>query len=292
MSVAIRPMTAADVAAATDVQIAAFGALDRAEGVESRPLTEAVMTRLHTRQHHFVHHDPRGAWVATKDGTVVGCAQALKREGLWGLSLLVVDPAVQSGGVGRKLLDASLAYAEDRGRAIILSSADPRAMRAYATSGFTLHPQVAGHGAPDRSSLRADHGRVRTGSADDVDLADEIDRSVRGAWRGPDHVRMATDMPIFVIDDVDGRGYAYVRSDGVVFALAGSDDETATTLLWRCLAHIVELGVAASVDHLNATQQWAVRACYDARLKVTPAGPVFWRGGVPPEAYLPSGAYL
>jgi hypothetical protein len=27
-------------------------------------------------------------------------------------------------------------------------------------------------------------------------------------------------------------------------------------------------------------------------LKVTPGGPVFWRGTTPPKSYLPSGAFL
>jgi GNAT superfamily N-acetyltransferase len=285
-------MTDDDVEAAARVQLAAFIALDEREGIAPPVVTDETRARQYLRHRHFLTNDPDGSWVATDGEQVVGCALALKREGLWGLSLLVVDPATQSSGVGRQLLDASLAYAADCSRATILSSSDPRAMRAYATSGFELYPQVGGHGEPDRASLPALHGRVREGSIADAGMADEVDRVVRGAARGPDHLRIASDMPVFLIDDVDGRGYAYVRSDGIVFALAATDDDTATALLWRALAHIVELGVAASVDHMNAAQQWAIRTSYRARLKVTPAGPVFWRGRTPPNCYLPSGAYL
>ena len=285
-------MTGADVRGASTVQIAAFEALDRSEGIDPRPLTDAVWARLASRHQHFLTHDPAGSWVATVDEQVVGYALALKRENLWGLSLLVVDPEVQSGGIGRRLLDASLTYAEGCDRAIILSSQDPRAMRAYATSGFALYPQVEARGEPDRAALPALNGRVRDGSLADVELADDVDRTVRGAPRGPDQIRMATDMPMFVVDDVDGRGYGYLRTDGEVFALAATDDETATALLWRCLAHSTELGVAATVSHLNSEQQWAITASYRARLKVTPAGPVFWRGITPPAAFLACGAYL
>jgi GNAT superfamily N-acetyltransferase len=292
MSVTIRRMTDDDVVVAAEVQLRSFMDLDRREGVEPPAPSQDVVDRQHNRLRHFIANDPDGSWVATDSERVIGCALALKREILWGLSLLVVDPDVQSAGTGRKLLDASLTYAAGCDRAVILSSMDPRAMRSYATSGFTLFPQVQGKGTPDRAALPALHGRVRDGALSDLDLADDVDRAVRGAPRGPDHVRMATDMPLFVVDDTDGRGYAYVRSDGEIAALAASDDETAADLLWRCFAHATEIGKPAAVIDLNAEQQWAITVSYRARLEVTPAGPVFWRGTTPPPSYLPSGAYL
>ena len=48
-------------------------------------------------------------------------------------------------------------------------------MRAYATSGFALHPQVAGTGAPDHTAIPALHRRVRDGSVEDGAWADRID---------------------------------------------------------------------------------------------------------------------
>jgi hypothetical protein len=159
-------------------------------------------------------------------------------------------------------------------------------------SGFALYPQVEAAGEPHRAALPALHGRVRDGSLADVQFADEVDRAVRGAPRGPDQVRMATDVPLFLVDDVGGRGYAYLRNDGEVFALAATDDATATDLLWACFAHAVEIGKPVSVADINAEQQWAITASLAARLKITPAGPVFWRGTTPPPSFLPSGAFL
>ena len=52
--------------------------------------------------------DPGGAWVAERDGALAGAALALLREGLWGLSLLVVDPPAQGAGAGRELLRAGV----------------------------------------------------------------------------------------------------------------------------------------------------------------------------------------
>jgi GNAT superfamily N-acetyltransferase len=292
VTVTIRPLTAADVRGAAQVQVASFGDLDRREGVDPRPITDQMWERFYARQEHFLRHDPDGSWVADDGDRIVGVALALKRDRLWGLSLLVVDPTVQSAGSGRRLLDAALTYAEGCDRAVILSSKDPRAMRAYASSGFDLHPQVAGTGAPDLAMIPATRGRVRDGSINDAEWADGVDLAVRGAKRGPDQQALATDMAMFVVDDVDGAGYAYVRHHGEVAVVAATDEDTATVLLWRGLAHTVDLGEPATVPHLNAGQQWAIRTAYQARLSVTPAGPVFYRGMAPPPAYLPSGAYL
>jgi GNAT superfamily N-acetyltransferase len=291
VTVTIRPLTAADVRGAAQVQVASFGDLDRREGVDPRPITDQMWERFYARQEHFLRHDPDGSWVADDGDRIVGVALALKRDRLWGLSLLVVDPTAQSAGSGRRLLDAALTYAEGCDRAVILSSKDPRAMRAYATSGFDLHPQVAGTGAPDLARIPST-GRVRDGSVDDAEWADRIDLAVRGAKRGPDQLALATDMAMFVVDDVDGAGYAYIRNHGEVAVVAATDEDTATALLWRGLAHTVDLGEPATVPHLNAGQQWAIRTAHQARLSVTPAGPVFYRGMAPPPAYLPSGAYL
>lgn len=291
----MRPLEAADVDAARGVQNAAFAPLDAAldpgfdPAVADRP---DVVERQRRRLLHFLTHDPAGSWVAEVDGRVSGVALALRRGDLWGLSLLVVDPEVQSRGVGRRLLDASLRYADGARRAVILSSQDPRAMRVYARAGFDLHPQVVGRGPVERSRLPALNGRVRDGARADAALGDEVDVAVRGAHRGPDHELMIDIWPMFVVDDVDGRGYAYVRSDGEVVALAATDDDTATLLLWRCLTHAAEAGSEALVDHITGNQQWAIRTVVAAGLALSPGGPVFWRGATPPPAYLPSGGFL
>lgn len=254
-------------------------------------LSEAQRAKARARHLHFIEHDAEGTWVATVDDRLVGHGAALVREGLWGLSLLVVDPATQSGGIGRKLLDATLRYADGCDRAIIQSSSDPRAIRAYATAGFELFPQMMATGKPAVDGAPSSITRVREGGLSDADLADEIDRAVRGSGRGPDHGFIAPGMDMYVVDDVDGRGYAYRRGSDV-YLLAASDDDTATALIWRCFQRGAELDIDITVDHLTAEQQWAMGACFDARLKMTPGGPVFWRGATPPRSYLPSGAFL
>ena len=289
----IRALTEADVEAAGRVQVAAFDDLDRRMGEDPPPLSDERWDRVHGRIRHFLTHDPRGSWVATSDdGEVTGVALASVRGDLWGLSLLVVQPGGQSGGAGRGLLDATLGYAAGCDRAVILSSRDPRAVRLYATSGFDLYPQMAAEGVPDLQQLPTSASRARPLRPGDASLLERVDQQVRRATRGPDHELLGYNTG-FVCDDDAGSGYAYVTTGGgYLTTLAASDERTATDLLWRCLQEIGSAGSAANVTDLGANQQWAIRATLQARLSLTPRGPVLWRGGSPPPAYLPSGALL
>ena len=286
----MRLMTADDIDKAREVQVSSFSDYGRQHGEEIPTEVPAdAIERQRGRFRHFVTNDPEGSWVAEVDGVVVGTALALRRESLWGLSLLAVEPSYQSHGVGRRLLDATLGYADGVATAVILSSEDPRAMRAYAVAGFDLHPQVEAKGAVDRALLPR-LSRVVDADVSRAEWADDVDRLVRGAARGPDHGLMNAQGQMYVVDDVDGRGYCYVRFDGRLVTVAATDDETATELLWRYLA--CDRPGEHGIDHITAGQQWAVQVALAARMRLSPAGPVYWRGRQPPPSYLPDGAYL
>ena len=287
----VRPLADHDVDAVAAVQIASFDDYDRRFGNPVPDVTSERVDNHRRRVRHFLTHDPDGSWVAESDGQVVGTALALRRDRLWGLSLLAVLPSTQSGGAGRALLDAALGYADPEGPAVILSSRDPRAMHRYASAGFDLHPQMQASGTPDLRSRPPDTVEVRDGTAADFELADAVDVAVRGAARGADHEIIASMSVMFVADRGDHRGYAYLQ-EGRVRTIAATDEPTALALLWRSLAHARDLGVEATVEHMTANQQWAVRTVVQARLSLAPSGPAFWRHGTPPPTYLPSGPYL
>ena len=281
-------MTTDDVEASRVVQALAFAGPD--DPTDPSTFPPEVTARQHRRINQFLTHDAAGSWVAEGTNGVIGVALALRRDDLWGLSLLAVRPDCQAKGVGRQLLDASLTYAADAERSVILSTSDPKAMACYAGAGFDLHPQVAARGPVRRPAPVSP--RVRAGGPDDVAFADDVDRAVRGAFRGPDQLLLAETWSMFVVDDTDGHGYAYMRDNGEVEVVAATDEATATALLWRCLSYAVDKGVDVSVEHANAGQQWALRVMVEAGLVLRPSGPVFWRGGTPPAAYLPSGPWL
>jgi GNAT superfamily N-acetyltransferase len=286
VDVTVRPLTADDVDESCGVQTRSFDDIDRRFGEEVGEPTRAGAARQRRRMEHFLEHDPGGAFLACVDDRPVGVALAMRRDGLWGLSLLAIEPDVQGRGIGRQLLTKALAYGDGTDAGVILSSRDPRALAAYADAGFDLHPQIAGVGTVDRRLLPPASTRVRPVAP--ADVADAVDRVVRGAARGSDHDRLAEAGPSYVIDDHDGRGYAYTRK-GFVAALAATDDGTATALLWACLA---DAEGEVRVGHATGHQQWAIRVMTAARLRMIGDGAAFWRGRQPPPHYLPNGAYL
>ena len=172
-----------DVPGAFALSVATFSDLERRLGSEPHP-PPADPEGAYIRYRRLLTTDPGGAWVAERDGELAGCALALVREGLWGLSLLVVAPGLQSAGLGRALLSRAYAHGGDavRGR-VVLASLDPRALRAYARLGLTAHPCLRAFGAP--RDVRVPPG-VRDGTLDDLPLTEAVDRRVRGAAHGQD----------------------------------------------------------------------------------------------------------
>jgi hypothetical protein len=63
-------------------------------------------------------------------------------------------------------------------------------------------------------------------------------------------------------------------------------------MLWALFA-TARPGETVSVDFLTAGQDWALPVCLDARLALSPDGPMFAGGALGTLApYVPSGAYL
>ena len=235
--------------------------------------------------------DPGGAFVAEHEGVVAGVAMGLVRERLWGFSLFAVDEHLQGRGVGRELLERSLAYGEASGCEgwIIVSSEKPAAMRRYGLAGFELRPTIAAMGVPDLR--RAPHGveAVQDAGAAAIPLANRLGRELRGAGYGDDlEVFLATGSRLLVLDD---RAVACAREGQVQLVLA-RDEEAASLVLWAALT-TAPPGSTALVLFIDALQQWAIRVALDARLPLTPDGPLCVKGSLGPlTPFLPSGAWL
>jgi len=279
-------MAAEDIDAVHRVSVAAFDDLQRRFGEDPDP--EPTIAAARVRLGHLLATDPGGAWVAERNGRIVGCALAIVRDGVWGLSLLVVDPRVQSAGAGRELLARARAHGNGARGFIILSSRDTRALRAYARLGLALHPAIAARGRPRPVS---DPPEVRPGSLADRPLFDAVDRAVRGAGHGDDVEALLTPGGRLLV--VPARGYAVVR-DGTVRLLAARDDDAAAALLRSVFATAARVGHDAAVEWITGHQAWAIDPCLEAGLDLRfDLGAVFVGGELGPFApYLPSGPYL
>src|SRR5262249_54533804 len=99
----IRPMREDEADEVFALTVTTFDALSLAEG--SEPEHAPHPDEVRPRYVNLVRSDPGGCWVAEEEGRAVGCAMAILREGIWGLSLLIVHPERQSSGLGRELLE-------------------------------------------------------------------------------------------------------------------------------------------------------------------------------------------
>jgi predicted N-acetyltransferase YhbS len=280
-TVTYRPLREEDFAAVLAVNERAF------DDLVGRELPRPALEAAYGRYRRLLETDPGGAWVAERDGALVGAALGIVREGLWGLSLLIVDPPAQSAGAGRELLRLAWEHGNGARGRVILSSTDPRALRAYSRLGLDAHPCLAARGRP----RAVPPPEVRAGDAADLPLTEAVDRAVRGAAHGGDITTMLdTGASLLVLPE---RGYV-VLSGGRVRMCAAYDEESARTVLRGALARIAAAGEEAEVEWLSGRQQWAIRVCVETGLSLdADEGCVFVGGDVGPFApYLPSGAYL
>lgn len=273
----LRPLTAADLDAAEAVDRATLGA-----GAPAGRVRDG-----RGRLAHLLRTDPGGAWLALERGEAVGVALALRRERLWGLSVLAVLPEVQGRGVGGRLLEAARGYREEGDAGLILASADPRAHSAYLRLGFAQSSALEARGVVRRERLAAP-STVRRGTGSDLAATAALSRAVRGA----DHL---ADLPLWLQLGrtllVHEHGFA-VHAGGSPVVLAAREEDSASELLTACLLASPP-GSEVEVHHITEANEWALRTVRTAGLELTPGGPVFQRDlSAPLAPYLPSGSFL
>jgi GNAT superfamily N-acetyltransferase len=277
--VQLRAFQTSDLPAATALSAEAFE-LDIGE--------PSAADRWQRRVAHPLSTDPDGAFVAERDGSLIGVAQALRRERLWCLSLLAVAPGAQGAGAGRLLLERALAYAGGTDAGLIPSSSDPRALRLYGLAGFSLLPTFEAAGVLDRSALPRTGAEVRAGGTADLEALAAISRDVRGAPHTSElEYALSAGARLVRLGD---RGFAVAAPGRGVWLLVARDDDAAAALLWSALA-LAETE-QPSVRWITADQQWAVEIVLRAGLRLVPNGALGVIGDPGPlRPFLPSGPF-
>ncbi len=257
----LRPARVADAAAIADLARAVFGpGPDRDPHAAGRRITH-ILEGAH----------PSSTLVF--DGTaLIGATIVIERGPLTVLSLAIVDEAWQGRGVGRALL-AQFPQAEPGRNRVIMSSADPKAMRRYAALGLHLRPTVSACGILRPRAVEAPAEAVTTTPLAAADLLDAIaaDPAARGVAYGRDAAMW--DAQGDALHLVEDRA-AVVRGGGILRVAVARDPQAGRLALRAALA-AVPPGETVHLRHMREGQSWAIREMLSVGLALNPEGPLF-----------------
>lgn len=164
----LRPIRAADRAEVARIVFEAFAGIhDRHRFPRDFPTPEAARQLVDA----FSAHPAIWAVVAERDGRVIGSNFLDQRGPVAGVGPITVDPAVQAGGVGRRLMQAVLDRAAETpgtlGVRLLQDSFNTASLALYASLGFAATDPVV-----------VMSGRPRTGPDPDVDVRPLTERDV------------------------------------------------------------------------------------------------------------------
>lgn len=275
-----RPAVAEDLAACTRVWRAALADyLGRLNADDGLPFDLEPLRRLLA---HLLTTDPERFWVAVRPSghpeeaiapgddagrgeRIVGFGSANVRGGVWFLAMLFVDPAEQAGGIGKRLLERTLAGADGLALGTATDSVQPISNALYARSGIVprmpcLHlvgrpgpgeplPALpAGIAAIPFEQVAGDGGAEAPGHRALAEAVGSIDRTVLGYERPADHAWMRRDGRLgWLYRDGDGRpvGYGYVARVGRVGPVAALEPALLAPVVGHLLAAHVPAGASS-----------------------------------------------
>jgi GNAT superfamily N-acetyltransferase len=223
-------------------------------------------------------HDPAGA-----EGPVVAFVSALRREHVWFLSMLFVQPGHQERGLGRRLLAQVLAGADDATHATCTDSAQPISNALYSRFGMMPRlPVLELVGRPERpvpglpDGIRAvPFDLLRAGPTDGAGprrlaaALERLDRSALGYAHPQDHAYLGAQGRIGYLYEGGGGavvGYGYASEVGRLGPIAVAD----SGLMGPVVGHLL-----GSVRPAGAFSAWipgsagaAVAALLEAGLRL------------------------
>jgi predicted N-acetyltransferase YhbS len=179
----LRPGTPEDAEACGRICHAAFTAIATEHGFPSDfPSPEAGIGLLGM----LLSHPGFYSVVAERDGEILGSNFLDERSPIAGVGPVTVDPAVQNGGLGRRLMQEVMERAHERrfaGIRLLQAAYHNRSLSLYARLGFEVRDVVACMQGPPLGAEIAGY-RVRPATEADLDACTRVCRSVHGHDRG------------------------------------------------------------------------------------------------------------
>lgn len=148
--------------------------------------------------------------VAESGGRIVGSNCLDERSIIAGVGPITVDPGTQNLGVGRRLMQAVMDRATERGSdgtRLVQAAFHNRSLSLYASMGFDVRePLSCMQGQPVTRSVAG--CTVRAALASDLEACNALSRRVHGFDRGAD-LAQATQRGTAIVTERDGRITAY-----------------------------------------------------------------------------------
>lgn len=217
----------------------------------------AAISRLHA---HLFATDPETFVVAVRGERVIAFGAAVRRDGLWFLSMLFVRPGEQGAGVGRAILERIMPSDGDSVLATATDSQQPISNGLYAAYGMVPRmPLLSLVGRPSSSdALGALPAGVSAVPFEDLaggshrelaDAVDTLDREVAGFAHPADHrfLRLEGRRGFLFRAGERVLGYAYAAESGRAGPIAVRDEE----LLGPVIGHVL-----AAVEPRGASAMW------------------------------------
>ena len=178
MSLEIRQAQSSDAAICARICFEAFGALHREQGFAPIfPSMDVITNRVTS----LIANPNIFSIVAEDEGRIVGVGFLSETDPVRGVGPIAVDPAAQTGGVGRKLMDAVLQRAGTLPTRLLQETFNMRSMALYASLGFDvndLYVLVSG-----RPSVQLAGYEVRPMIEGDLEECERLQKSAIGFSR-------------------------------------------------------------------------------------------------------------
>lgn len=179
----LRPGRPEDAGACGRVCYEAFSAIAAEHGFPPEIPSAQVATGLLTA---LLSHPGFYSVVAERDGEIVGSNFLDERTKIAGVGPVTVQPAVQNGGIGRRLMRDVMERASARGFAgvrLLTAAHHGRSLSLYASLGFEVREPIACmQGSPIAAEIPGSH--VRSAGEADLQACNQLCERVHGQDRG------------------------------------------------------------------------------------------------------------
>jgi GNAT superfamily N-acetyltransferase len=211
--------------------------------------------------------------VVERGGTVLGSSWLDERNAVSGIGPVTIDPAAQDGGLGRRLMEATIERSDARGFSsvrLVQAAYHARSLSLYTKLGFASREELVVMDEPAEDSSLSVYA-IRPLRAEDLGACNDICTKVHGFHRGAELASAGAARTAFVAER-DGAIRAYTSGLGYFGHSAGETTEAICALL-TAAPRLPSLGVL-----VPARNYQLFRWCLDHGMRVVETMTLMSRG--------------